>query len=118
MAGNTVRVSIGMRREDVWAAATRDAGALLGIPQLGRIEPGAPADLLIFREDPIQRSDAVMTLEAVISRGRLYPSKTLLGQLLEHARYHDRWLVQTLRTLQARWLLWWNPASVLDCQLP
>ena len=111
-------VAIGASREDVWAGATRRAGEILGIPQLGRIEPGAPADLLIFREDPTQRPQAMITLEAVISRGRLYPSATLIGQILEHVRYQDRWLVKALRALQTRWLLWRKPATLLECQLP
>jgi hypothetical protein len=46
---------------------------------------GAPADLLIFREDPTRDLAALSTLEAVVAQGRLYP-KEMLDQAL--ARWH------------------------------
>ena len=42
----------GIGIEQVWKLATRDAGDRLGIEGLGRIEAGAPADILLFRRDP------------------------------------------------------------------
>ena len=41
-----------MTPAEVWAAATWKAGEALGEPYLGRMVVGAPADLLVFREDP------------------------------------------------------------------
>jgi hypothetical protein len=77
----------GIALEEVWAAATRGAGEALGIPQLGTLEPGAPADLLIFAEDPTRSSNALTSLEAVVVQGRLYPKRLLNGYVMEYARY-------------------------------
>src|SRR5262249_20944060 len=62
----------GIGAEQVWKLATRDAGERLGISGLGRIEPGAPADILLFRRDPTSTLDNLASLEAVIAAGKLY----------------------------------------------
>jgi hypothetical protein len=53
-------------------------------PELGVIKEGAAADLLIFRRDPTLDLDALNSLEAVVSQGRLYR----IGDLREAIR---RW---------------------------
>jgi adenine deaminase len=75
----------GLDPEEAWAAATRVAGGSLREPMLGTLRPGAPADLLVFREDPTRDLGALETLEAVVVRGRLYPTAWLDRAL---ARYH------------------------------
>ncbi len=80
-------VDAGLEPEEVWAAATRLAGEVLGVPGLGRLEPGAPADLLIFSEDPTRDLQALRTLRAVVARGRLYP-KDVLDRAVEDALSH------------------------------
>jgi imidazolonepropionase-like amidohydrolase len=80
-------VDAGFAPEEVWVAATRRAGETLGVPGLGRLEPGAPADLLIFSEDPTRDLRALPTLLAVVARGRLY-SKDALDQAVEDALTH------------------------------
>ncbi len=77
----------GLTTEEAWAAATQVAGEDLGEPRLGRLEPGAPADLLILRTDPILDPSALETLEAVVADGRLYP-KPALDEALERQRRH------------------------------
>jgi cytosine/adenosine deaminase-related metal-dependent hydrolase len=67
----------GLGAEGALAAATTGAGEALGMPQLGRLEPGAPADLLVFRRDPTRDLDALRSLEAVVADGRLYRRDTL-----------------------------------------
>ena len=67
----------GIPLEEVWAIATRRAGRALGVPKLGSLEPGAPADLLIFREDPTRDLAALDTLEAVVAGGVLYTGESL-----------------------------------------
>jgi imidazolonepropionase-like amidohydrolase len=42
----TLFVDAGLTPEEAWALATRSNGALLGVRDLGRLAPGAPADLL------------------------------------------------------------------------
>jgi len=83
-------VESGLSPEEALAAATSVAGTSLGIQGLGRIEVGAPADLLVLREDPTQDLAALGTLEAVIAGGRLYPIATLRAALEEQRRYFER----------------------------
>lgn len=70
-------VEAGIPLSDVWEIATRKAGQELRVPLLGTIQSGAPADLLIFREDPTQSFATLDTLEAVISQGRLYTCEAI-----------------------------------------
>jgi cytosine/adenosine deaminase-related metal-dependent hydrolase len=66
----------GIPAAQVWRIATTDSarvvGPGLGEPDLGRLTPGAPADLLVYDADPTAHTDPSRGLQAVISRGRLY----------------------------------------------
>lgn len=86
-------VGSGLSAEEALAAATSVAGESLGIEALGRLEVGAPADLLVLREDPTRDLAALDTIEAVVARGRLYPIETLRAALDEERRYFDRSVV-------------------------
>lgn len=79
-------VLAGLRPEQALAAATTVPGGFLPLPGLGRLEPGAPADLLVFRADPTRDLDALDSLEAVVADGRLYTRSELDAQL---ARYQE-----------------------------
>jgi hypothetical protein len=79
-------VDAGIPLEQVWTMATRDAGAVLGVEHLGELKSGAPADFLIFREDPTRDLEALSTLTAVVSRGRLFTVEELRASV-------DRWKV-------------------------
>jgi cytosine/adenosine deaminase-related metal-dependent hydrolase len=70
-------IDCGFTTEQVWVAATRDNGAALPLKDLGLVKPGAPADLLIFKKDPINDLSQLESLEAVITNGRLYSRKDL-----------------------------------------
>lgn len=76
----------GLSAEAALEAATRAPGAFLGLPGLGTLREGAPADLALFREDPTRDLAALDTLEAVVADGRLYPREILESQL---ARYRE-----------------------------
>ncbi|MBB5805691.1 imidazolonepropionase-like amidohydrolase [Saccharothrix ecbatanensis] len=58
----------GMRPHDALAAASWDARAYLGLPGL---EPGAPADAVVYAEDPRTDLDQLDHPIAVVLRGRL-----------------------------------------------
>ena len=45
-------VDAGLTPEQAWEIATRNNGSFLPTPGLGTVTPGAPADLLLFSEDP------------------------------------------------------------------
>jgi len=79
-------VEAGLTPEQAWAVATRYNGADLDTPLLGTLVDGAPADLLVFRNDPTRDLAALDTLQAVIADGRLYDRATLDSQL---ERYQD-----------------------------
>jgi hypothetical protein len=81
----------GLGPEGAWLAATARAGDALGLPQLGRLVPGAPADLLVFRADPTRDLAALATLEAVVARGRLYRVEELRGALERALAHLGRW---------------------------
>jgi imidazolonepropionase-like amidohydrolase len=70
-------VQVGFTLEQAWAAATFGNAAALPEPKLGMIEPGAPANLVAFRDDPTRNLDALSTLEAVVANGRFYSQTTL-----------------------------------------
>ncbi|MDJ0790166.1 MAG: amidohydrolase family protein [Myxococcota bacterium] len=73
------RAGIGV--EEIWRLATRGNGASLPLPELGRLLPGAPADLLVFSSDPTRSLDALEDLELVVADGRPYPVPRIDEQL-------------------------------------
>lgn len=95
-------VDAGLTTEEAWMAATRNSGESLGVPLLGTVQKGAPANLLIFGEDPTRDLAALSTLKGVVAQGRLYP-KTFLDKVLSHHRKRfERPLYDTLTTTLIR----------------
>ena len=64
-------VDIGLTPRDVILSATRDAARLLGRDDLGTLEPGNLADLLIVRGDPLANIEAIGEVVLVIRDGRV-----------------------------------------------
>ena len=89
-------VAAGIPLEHVWAIATRGAGEALGVPKLGSVVSGAPADLLVFREDPTVDLAALATLELVIADGRVYSRADLDQALARHAAFVRSWKYRSL----------------------
>ncbi len=79
-------VDAGIPATDALAASTRYGAGFLGVPGLGTLDVGAPAELAIFREDPTRDIDALATLSGVVRGGRLFTREQLDAQL---ARYRD-----------------------------
>lgn len=98
------QVDAGLTPEAAWIAATRDAAKALGQPALGNVRIGAPADLLIFREDPTRDLNALQTLEAVIAAGRLYPRETLEQAVTRWQEHLAHPLHDTVSPWHAGWL--------------
>ena len=86
----------GIGLEQVWKLATRDAGERLGVRKLGRVEPGTPADILLFRRDPTQALDHLSSLEAVVAGGRLYRIADLKAALASNQAYFASPLIKPL----------------------
>ena len=97
-------VEAGLTPEEVWMAATRWAGESLGMPKLGTLQEGAPADFLLFREDPTRDLATLSTLEAVVAQGRLYPKPVLDVAFIRHRDHFNGWLYDRLTMAIARWI--------------
>jgi cytosine/adenosine deaminase-related metal-dependent hydrolase len=82
-------VEADLSSEEALAAATRVPGEDLGAPNLGRVETGAPADLLILRDDPSRTLEALSSAEAVVAQGRLYRRAALEDALQRQRRYFE-----------------------------
>ena len=95
----------GLGPDAALAAATTVPGQTLGVPGLGRVEPGSPADLLVFREDPTLNLDALDTLEAVIADGRLYRVADLEAQLDRYRKHHEGRIFDAVSTALVRRVL-------------
>jgi imidazolonepropionase-like amidohydrolase len=82
----------GFTAEQAWQAATSGNAQALRAPQLGRLEAGAPADLLVFANDPSRDLAALATLEAVVADGRLYTRGDLARERARYEAYFASWL--------------------------
>lgn len=89
-------VGAGLTPEEAWLTATRWPGEFLREPGLGTVAPGAPADLLLFREDPTRDLAALGTLEAVVAAGRLYRREVLDDALEASERHYRGWLYDSV----------------------
>jgi len=82
-------VEAGLPPERVLAASTRASAAALGVPGLGELRPGAPAELVIFRDDPTRSLDALDSIAGVVRDGRLYTREALDAQLARYRTHFD-----------------------------
>ena len=63
------------------------------LKDLGRLTQGAPADLLIFREDSTKSLQDFTTLEVVVSRGKLCRQRDLLESLRAWRAFYENSVV-------------------------
>lgn len=91
-------VEAGLSPTEALAASTRDSAAFLGIPGLGTLQEGSPAELAIFREDPTRSLDALETLSGVVRDGRLYTRAQLDAQLARYREHFESPLYDSLVT--------------------
>ena len=98
----------GLGIEGAWRAATRDAGRALGLEKLGTLTPGAPADLLVFRQDPTRDLAALSTLVAVVSQGRFYRKEALDAAVTRYRAHFDGFPYETLAMMAARFAIRWR----------
>jgi imidazolonepropionase-like amidohydrolase len=95
----------GLDIEGAWAAATWRAGEALRVQGLGTLAEGAPADLLVFRQDPTRDLAALASLETVVADGRVYSKAALDAAVQRHLAHADAWLPGSLSRLQAELVL-------------
>ncbi len=95
-------VDAGLTPEEAWVTGTRWPGEFLGLPKLGTLQAGAPADFLLLREDPTQNVTALSTLEAVVTQGRLYPKPVLDEAYAQYEERFNGWLYDSFVTTAAK----------------
>jgi cytosine/adenosine deaminase-related metal-dependent hydrolase len=96
-------VEAGLEAEQALELSTRRSPAFLGINAAGRLQVGAPADLVLFGEDPTRDLAALETLVAVVQDGRLYEVAELDARLERYQRHYSGFafsgiLMPSLRT--------------------
>lgn len=78
---------LGLTPDAALATATTSPGRFWRDASYGRIEPGLPADLAVYRADPTASLDALESLEIVVADGRVY-RKAELDRFVERYRRH------------------------------
>jgi len=81
-------VAAGLSAEQALAASMVATAEAMEVAGLGRLAPGAPADLVLFARDPTEDLANLDTIVAVVSQGRIYPRAVLDAQL---RRYRERY---------------------------
>ena len=77
--------------EAALAAATTVNGRHLAPGEIGIIESGARADILLVREDPTQRLSSLREWRIVFADGRRYDRETLDGWVDDYRQYFHGW---------------------------
>ena len=85
--------------------STRASNDFLGLPLLGRLQPGAPADLVVLSEDPTESLGALDSIVAVVRDGRLYTREALDAQRDRYTRHFDSDLYTALLEPVVRFVL-------------
>ena len=101
--GHLAAAGIGL--PEVLAIATRRAGERLGLEGLGILRTGAPADFVLFGDDPTRDLHALETFEAVVADGRLYSREVLDEAIRRQLEYFDGPVYSTLYRAVARALI-------------
>jgi hypothetical protein len=95
-------VEAGIPAASVMKMSTADAGRRLGVPRLGTVAVGAPADLLLLERDPSSDIAALGGLRAVIVGGRLLETRTLRAAVDRQLRHYRRPLIDRASIFGAR----------------
>jgi hypothetical protein len=95
-------VEAGIPAAAVMDIATVAAGKRLGVPGLGELVSGSPADLLVLDRDPAQDITALDTLRAVVSGGHLLEVGVLRAAVNRQLRHYRRPLIDRLSIIGAR----------------
>lgn len=91
-------VRAGLSPDEALAISTGASAEALGVPELGLLRPGAPAEMLLFAEDPTADLAALETLLGVVRDGRLYTRAELEEQLARYRAHFDGAVYDALLT--------------------
>ncbi|MBM89491.1 MAG: hypothetical protein CMQ41_14055 [Gammaproteobacteria bacterium] len=82
----------GMSTAEILRAATIDAAYIIGSPEdLGSIEIGKLADMVVLNSNPLADIRNSIDIERVIQNGRLYDADTLEQQWPEQVSFPETW---------------------------
>ena len=84
-------VDAGLSELEVIQAATRDAARFVGMEDVGTIQLGMVADLILLDADPLENIENTRMIAAVVSRGRLIERSALQHVLSEIADSAATW---------------------------
>jgi imidazolonepropionase-like amidohydrolase len=91
-------VRAGLTPEQALAISTGASAAALGVPDLGRLAPGAPAELVLYRDDPTRDLAALDSLAGVVRGGRLYTREQLDADLARRRAWFESALYDRVMT--------------------
>lgn len=86
--------ALGITPEQALATATTRAGRFWEEAAYGRLEPGLPADIALYRSDPTVSLDALESLAIVVADGRLYRRSDLDAWTERYRRHFHGWLYE------------------------
>ncbi len=73
-------VASGLTPKEVLLTATRGGAAMMGRSDLGSIEPGKLADLVVLAKNPLDDIAAIGSVKFVVKDGRVYEAAALLDE--------------------------------------
>jgi Amidohydrolase family len=95
----------GIPPAQVWKLATVEAGKRLKLANLGTIIEKAPADFLIFKENPLEQTDALSFLRATTCAGKLFLREKLEKVVLCYQKFHRGKIFETISILATKRVL-------------
>jgi imidazolonepropionase-like amidohydrolase len=84
-------VSVGLSPGEALEAATRKAARLVGLNDVGTVESGMRADLVLLDANPLESIANSRRINAVMTTGRLFDRKTLDQMLADIEREAAKW---------------------------
>ena len=91
-------VEAGFTPEQALRASVHDSAADIGVAGLGELRAGAPAELVILRDDPTRSLAALDRIAGVVRDGRLYTREMLDAQLARYRAHYDGALYDAIVT--------------------
>jgi hypothetical protein len=90
---------------EIWKMATANAGERLGYQKLGTLQEQAPADFLIFKENPLLTVNSLPSLVATICSGKLFLRSNLAKAVAAYQQFHRNVVFDFISVMAAKRVL-------------